>query len=225
MPTLRDVPETVAVARSAMEVLLRWGHPRRLPASLDGHPRRHPAAGLSIKDGIATVDLSREFESGGGSASTFYRLGQVVYTLTQFSTIDAVTFQVEGRTVTTFGSEGVDPRRAAGPRRLRGPAARDLRGPAGVRRGRRQPAPPDRQGQRLRGRVFRITILDAGGRRPRGAERDGDLRHRLPRDLDVTSATTSARRSGDAPRAGLVRQGWPSGERPRLPRSGCRPPG
>ena len=56
---------------------------------------------------MATVDLSREFESGGGSASAFYRLGQVVYTLTQFSTVHAVLFQVEGRTVTTFGSEGI----------------------------------------------------------------------------------------------------------------------
>jgi hypothetical protein len=36
-----------------------------------------------------------------------YRLGQVVYTLTQFSTVRAVLFQVEGRTVTTFGPEGI----------------------------------------------------------------------------------------------------------------------
>jgi hypothetical protein len=36
-----------------------------------------------------------------------YRLGQVTYTLTQFSTVQAVLFQVERRTVTTFGSEGI----------------------------------------------------------------------------------------------------------------------
>ena len=63
--------------------------------------------GLSIRDGVATVDLSREFETGGGSASAFRRLGQVVYTLTQFTTVRSVLFQVEGRTVTTFGSEGI----------------------------------------------------------------------------------------------------------------------
>ena len=36
-----------------------------------------------------------------------YRLGQVVYTLTQFSTVKSVVFQIEGQTVTVFGSEGI----------------------------------------------------------------------------------------------------------------------
>jgi germination protein M len=116
VPTLREVPETTAVARAAMETLLRgeiladYG---RLSTAIPAGTR---LLGLSIRDGIATVDLSREFESGGGSASSFRRLGQVVYTLTQFSTVQAVLFQVEGRTVTTFGSEGIV---------LEGPQARD----------------------------------------------------------------------------------------------------
>jgi germination protein M len=107
VPTLREVPETTAVARAAMEALLRG----EILADYDRLSTAIPAGtrllGLSIRDGIATVDLSRDFESGGGSASSFYRLGQVVYTLTQFSTVNAVLFQVEGRTVTTFGSEGI----------------------------------------------------------------------------------------------------------------------
>ena len=36
-----------------------------------------------------------------------YRLAQVVYTLTQFSTVRSVVFQIEGETVTVFGSEGI----------------------------------------------------------------------------------------------------------------------
>jgi hypothetical protein len=36
-----------------------------------------------------------------------YRLAQVVYTLTQFSTVRSVVFQIEGATVTVFGSEGI----------------------------------------------------------------------------------------------------------------------
>jgi Sporulation and spore germination/Immunoglobulin-like domain of bacterial spore germination len=107
VPTLWEVPETTGVARSAMETLLRG----EILADYDDLSTAIPAGtrllGLSIRDGIATVDLSREFESGGGSASAFRRLGQVVYTLTQFSTVQAVLFQVEGRTVTTFGSEGI----------------------------------------------------------------------------------------------------------------------
>ncbi len=106
VPTLRDVPETIGVARAAMDALLRADilDDDRLSTAIPSGTR---LLGLTIRNGIATVDLSREFESGGGSASAFGRLGQVVYTLTQFPTVRAVLFQVEGRTVTTFGSEGI----------------------------------------------------------------------------------------------------------------------
>jgi spore germination protein GerM len=107
VPTLRDVPETTAVARAAMETLLRGEILADYPRLSTAIPAGTRLLGLSIKDGVATVNLSREFESGGGSASAFRRLGQVVYTLTQFSTVRSVLFQVEGRTVTTFGSEGI----------------------------------------------------------------------------------------------------------------------
>ncbi len=117
VPTLMDVPKSVGVARSAMEVLLDGQAARESDGDLStAMPAGTRLLGLSIKDGIATVDLSAEFESGGGSASAFRRLGQVTYTLTQFSNVRAVLFQVEGRTVTTFGSEGIV---------LDGPQARD----------------------------------------------------------------------------------------------------
>jgi germination protein M len=108
VPTLRVVPKTAAVARAALEALLdaeaTLDRYRQLSSAI---PSGTKLLGIAIKDGIATVDLSSEFESGGGSSSSFYRLGQVVYTLTQFSTVNAVRFEVEGRTVTTFGSEGI----------------------------------------------------------------------------------------------------------------------
>ena len=88
--------------------------------------------GLTIKDGVATVDLSTEFDSGGGTASMQYRLAQVVYTLTQFPTVKSVLFQVEGKTVTVFGSEGIALDGPPGSRRLRRSAPIDLRGPTGV---------------------------------------------------------------------------------------------
>jgi sporulation and spore germination protein/immunoglobulin-like protein involved in spore germination len=108
VPTLRNVPATAAVARAAMGVLLDGPQQRTGAATLSSAiPSGTTLLDLSIRNGTATVDLSREFESGGGSASSLRRLGQVVYTLTQFSTVRGVLFQVEGRTVTTFGSEGV----------------------------------------------------------------------------------------------------------------------
>jgi germination protein M len=63
--------------------------------------------GLEVADGIATVDLSREFETGGGSASMFIRLGQVVFTLTQFPSVQSVLFKIDGQQVTVFSSEGI----------------------------------------------------------------------------------------------------------------------
>jgi hypothetical protein len=107
VPTLRDVPATPAVARAAMETLLAGEILDDYDVLATAIPSGTRLLDLSVKDGIATVDLSREFESGGGSASMSYRLGQVVYTLTQFPTVDAVTFRIDGRTVTTFGSEGI----------------------------------------------------------------------------------------------------------------------
>lgn len=63
--------------------------------------------GLSIVGGIATVDLSRTFESGGGSLSMFSRLAQLTYTLTQFPTVHGVNLKLDGMPVTVFSGEGI----------------------------------------------------------------------------------------------------------------------
>ena len=109
VPVLRIVPKSAAVATAAMTALLNGPIPIRR-ANGRSPARSRPARrllGVSIKSGVATVDLSTEFDSGGGSASMQYRLAQVVYTLTQFSTVRSVVFQIEGETVTVFGSEGI----------------------------------------------------------------------------------------------------------------------
>ena len=108
VPTLRVVPKSTGVARAAMNALL---DPEAVLARYDQLSSAIPSGttvlGLAVKNGVATIDLSSEFESGGGTASARYRLGQVVYTLTQFPTVRSVLLQVEGRTVTTFGPEGI----------------------------------------------------------------------------------------------------------------------
>jgi Sporulation and spore germination len=57
---------------------------------------------LSISKGVVTVDFSRAFES----ANTRPQVGEVVYTLTQFRGVRAVTFMVDG---TANGAAGVGP--------------------------------------------------------------------------------------------------------------------
>ena len=62
---------------------------------------------MTIDHGTATVDLSAAFAGGGGSSSMQGRVAQVVYTLTQFSTVTAVNFEVDGQPITALGGEGV----------------------------------------------------------------------------------------------------------------------
>lgn len=109
-PVLRTVPETRALARAAMLQLLAGpkGPERDVsPGFSTAIPEGTRLLGVSIADGVATVNLSREFESGGGSFSVMARLAQVVYTLTQFSSVDSVRFELDGTPVTTFSGEGV----------------------------------------------------------------------------------------------------------------------
>jgi hypothetical protein len=58
-------------------------------------------------DGVATVDLSSQFAAGGGSLSMQLRVAQVVFTLTQFPTVDTVDITIEGEAVDAIGGEGV----------------------------------------------------------------------------------------------------------------------
>jgi germination protein M len=109
VPTLREVPKTTAVATAAMRSLLAGPPPIEGESFAPGTsiPEGTRLLGLTVKNGIATVDLSTQFDSGTGKESMQLRLAQVVYTLTQFSTIRSVVFEIEGQTVTVFGSEGI----------------------------------------------------------------------------------------------------------------------
>ena len=164
VPVLREVAATTAVARAAIVALLEGPRGTEGGAMSSAVPAGTRLLGLTIKDKVATVDFSSEFESGGGSASANIRLGQVVYTLTQFSTVRSVVFQIEGRTVTVFGSEGIV---------LDGPVARadylDLlpgifvdRPAYGAALG--NPGRVTGSAQGVFEATFRITLLDGAGK-------------------------------------------------------------
>jgi Spore germination protein len=105
---LREVPGTKAVATAAVNAVLAGPSASEAGRSITtAIPDGSQLLGITIESGVATVNLSKEFESGGGSASVLTRLGQMVYTLTQFPKVTSVVFQIEGETRTTFSSEGV----------------------------------------------------------------------------------------------------------------------
>ena len=188
MPVLRTVPETAGVARAAMIALLE-GPTANEAASDRSRPRSptaRPCSASRSGTAIATVDLSTEFDSGGGTASMQYRLAQVVYTLTQFSTIRSVVFQIDGADGDRVRRRGDRPR----PARRRGSDYEDqlpaifVDGPAyGAAFGNRWPR--RRHRERVRG--------DLPGLDPRRRGQDarrrpghGVVRHRLPRQLRLS---------------------------------------
>lgn len=72
-----------------------------------------PPAGLapnavSVKNGVATIDLPKAFEPKGGSAAVMNTLGQLVYTATSVPGVKSVLLKLDGKTDADFGSEGVD---------------------------------------------------------------------------------------------------------------------
>jgi len=105
----RTVPHTLQVAGAAMQELLTGPSAEEQAAGMTTSiPDGTRLLGITISDdNIATVDLSGEFESGGGSLSMTARLAQVTYTLTQFPTIESVVFSLDGEPVDVFGGEGI----------------------------------------------------------------------------------------------------------------------
>jgi hypothetical protein len=106
--TSRTGPFTVAVGRASIEALIDGPTADEKTAGVGSSvPDGTGLLGLTIEDGTATVDLSGAFASGGGSLSMRMRLAQVVWTLTQFESVDGVVFEVDGEAVQAFGGEGI----------------------------------------------------------------------------------------------------------------------
>jgi germination protein M len=113
----RRVKHTSAIATASMKALLAGPTAAEQAAGLGtAIPAGTRLLELSIDAGAATVDLSQEFGSGGGSLSMTSRVAEVVYTLTKFPTVRSVRFLVEGQPVDALGGEGLvlsEPQRRA----------------------------------------------------------------------------------------------------------------
>jgi spore germination protein GerM len=78
------------------------------PSLSSAIPEGTSVIAVEVVGAMARVDLSGEFDDGGGSFSMLARLAQVVYTLTRIEGIDQVEFLIEGQPVTVFSSEGIE---------------------------------------------------------------------------------------------------------------------
>ena len=95
--THRTEPFTPAVGRKAIEALLDGPtaeeRAAKVGTSINAGTR---LLDLTIDDSVATVDLDSTFIAKETLASVVSSLGQVVYTLTQFDSVQGVVFEVEG---------------------------------------------------------------------------------------------------------------------------------
>lgn len=98
----RTEPATSRVGTAALDSLLEgpdsFEQGYGLRSAIPGDTQ---LLGLEIDQSIAYVDLSSEFEAGDSTASLQMRLAQVVYTLTQFSTVKGVIFRLDGQQICT----------------------------------------------------------------------------------------------------------------------------
>lgn len=92
----RQVPYTREVARAALEELIRTAPVT--PGASRVLPPETIIRGINIRDGLATVDFSREvLRANVGAAGESLGIQSIVNTLTEFPEIQKVSFLVEGR--------------------------------------------------------------------------------------------------------------------------------
>ncbi len=181
--TYRTEPATPRVGTAALESLLEGPDSFEMGYGLrTAIPDGTQLLGLEIDGEIARVDLTSEFESGGGSASMQLRLAQIVYTITQFPTVKSVVFSLDGQPIEVLGGEGVIIDHPLTRRDFADQLPAILVTSPALNQRVESPIVLRGNGQRLRGER-RHSDPRRKRRGDRGDVHDGDLRHRLPRNL------------------------------------------
>lgn len=71
-------------------------------------PNNTQLLSVSIKNNIAYINLSKEFEFNSyGKESTIAQIKQIIYTATEFSNVKSVKFLINGQAKTYLGGEGI----------------------------------------------------------------------------------------------------------------------
>jgi len=102
-PVDRVVPKTEAVAKAALEELLKGPTDAEKAAGyFTSIPLGSKLNSIVIVDGEARVDFDQTTQSGGGSCSMVERVSEINFTLKQFLTVKSVKLSIDGQTGDIF---------------------------------------------------------------------------------------------------------------------------
>jgi hypothetical protein len=105
-PVARELPPALSLAEALVVALLE-GPVRESPLDT-AIPRNSRLISVQVDQGIATVNLSAEFESGATGVPLAQKLAQIVYTLTEKPTgIVGVLFEIEGEPIPILTGNGL----------------------------------------------------------------------------------------------------------------------
>ena len=109
LPIHREVAYTKGVGRASLEQLFAGptaGESSSVPGISTTIPSGVEILGLTIKEGVAIVDLSSEFEGTDDSPVVAQRMAQVVFTLTSIPNVNEVFFRQDGKPIAAQTSQG-----------------------------------------------------------------------------------------------------------------------
>jgi len=104
----RRIARTPSVAQAATELLLAGPTLDERAVGLStAIPAGTQLRSVDLSNGVLTVDVSKDFVTDADASMMRRRLAQLVFTLTQFASVNSVRVRIDGVPTTTFGTSGV----------------------------------------------------------------------------------------------------------------------
>ena len=111
VPLVRTVPRIGSVdekVRNAVTLLLQGPTEAEAAAGYDSAlPQEAQLLNVFREGDTVFLDFSKQIDEGGGTETMVERLRQIVYTATQFQSVNKVRFLIDGQLIKYFSSEGL----------------------------------------------------------------------------------------------------------------------
>jgi spore germination protein GerM len=106
VPTAVKTANTEVALKTALSTMI--SEPVKQPGLYSAIPPQTKVLDFTIKDKNIQLNLSKEFTSGGGSASMIGRVVQVLYTSTSLDPNANLFLSIEGKPLNYLGGEGLE---------------------------------------------------------------------------------------------------------------------